>query len=353
VSAPPTVASVGERALIERVRGRLSPAPSWVRLGIGDDAALLTPVARALDVITTDALVETVHFDFAFVSAGDVGAKALAVNLSDLAAMGATPRAAVVSFGLPAALPLVDYDALVGGLADVADRYGVAVVGGNITRSPGPLFVDVTVTGAVHARKALTRHGGRPGDELYLTGRPGGAAAALEWLQRRTAAGAPIDAWPDEEMHDAVTRYRRPEPRVRLGGLVARNRAASACMDTSDGLADAVRQVAEASGTGAVIDAAGVPWHPATAMVWPDPGQRLDRSLAGGDDYELLFAVPARRRRAFAAVARRAHGFPVTRIGRLTADRALVVQGADHPVALPAGFAHFGSTAGAHGPGGH
>jgi thiamine-monophosphate kinase len=342
VTGPTTVAEAGERALIARVRDAVPTSPAWVRLGIGDDAALVEPVTRALDVITTDALVEGVHFDRAFVAPGDIGAKALAVNLSDLAAMGATPRVAVVSFGLPGTLALGDYDALVAGLADVARRFGVAIVGGNITRSPGPLFVDVTLTGAVHARKALTRSGARPGDELYVTGRPGGAAAGLELLQRRCRAGEPVEEWPSDDLLEAVTRYRRPEPRVRLGVLVGRNRAASACMDTSDGLADAVRQVAEASGTGAVIDAASVPWHPATDAAWPEPDERVARALAGGDDYELLFAVPPRRRRAFAALARRQDGVAVTRIGRLTADHQVVVERAGTAVALPAGFAHFG-----------
>jgi thiamine-monophosphate kinase len=340
--SPATVAEAGERALIARVREMVAPAPAWVRLGIGDDAALVMPVPRALEVITTDALVEGVHFDRAFVPPGDVGAKALAVNLSDLAAMGATPRLAVVSFGLPGALPLADYDALVGGLADVARRFGVVIVGGNITRSPGPLFVDVTATGAVHPRKALTRAGGRPGDELYVTGRPGGAAAGLELLQRRCRAGEPVAEWPGDDQLEAVTRYRRPEPRVRLGVLVGRNRAASACIDTSDGLADAVRQVAEASGTGAIVDADAVPWHPATREAWPDEDERVARALSGGDDYELLFAVPPRRRRAFREAVRQKTGaIAVTRIGRLTKEPQVVVERAGTAAALPAGFAHF------------
>jgi len=177
---------------------------------------------------------------------------------------------------------------------------------------------------------------------LYVTGRPGGAAAGLELLQRRCRAGDPVSEWPDVDQLEAVTRYRRPDPRVRLGVLVGRNRAASACIDTSDGLADAVRQVAEASGTGAIIDAAAVPWHPATQVAWPDEDERLSRALSGGDDYELLFAVPPRRRRAFQAAARLKNGaIAVTRIGRLTKEPLVLVERAGTTVALPAGFAHF------------
>jgi thiamine-monophosphate kinase len=331
-----TVADVGEHELIARVRARVAPPPAWVLLGIGDDAAIVLPERSTADVITTDAIVEGVHFDRAFVPPADIGARALAVNLSDLAAMGAVPRVAVVSFGLPATLPLADYDALVSGLAELAAREHVAIVGGNITRSPGPLFVDVTAIGAVHPRKALTRGGGQAGDGLYVTGCPGGAAAGLAALQRHDA-GATADA----DLADAVARYRCPVARVRLGVLVARNRAASACIDLSDGLADAVHQLAVASGTGAVIDAGTVPWHPAVARLWPRSDEARLRALSGGDDYELLFAVPPRRRRAFEAVAIRPGGLPVTRIGRLTPDARLLLDLDGQQVPLPSGYSHF------------
>jgi thiamine-monophosphate kinase len=339
VTRAPIVADLGERELVARVRARVGLPPPWVRLGLGDDAALVEPVGRALEVLTTDALVEGVHFDRACSTAGDIGSKALAVNLSDLAAMGATPRAALLSLGLPAGLELADFDDLVSGFADTAARHRLAVVGGNITRSPGPLLVDVTVTGAVHARKALTRAGGRPGDALYVTGRPGAAAAGLASL-RLKAVGARMPESASAALDEAAARHCRPEPRVRLGMLVGRSRAASACIDLSDGLGDAVRQMAEASGVGALIDLAEVPWHPAAAAVWPDETERLSRMLAS-DDYELLFAVPARRRRAFDAVALRPGGPPVTRIGRLTVEREVLVQRAGEPQPLPAGYAHF------------
>ena len=335
-----TVADLGERELIARIRAGVGTLPAWVRVGLGDDAAVIEPVKRALEVVTTDALVEGVHFDRACSPARDIGAKALAVSLSDLAAMGATPRAALLSLGLPADLDLADFDALLSGFVEAAARHKVAIVGGNIARSPGPLFVDVTATGAVHVRKALTRGGGRPGDALYVTGRPGAAAAGLAWLRRRAAGEQAQDRDP-EVLHEAVARHSRPEPRVRLGVLVGRSRAASACIDLSDGLGDAVRQMAEASGVGAVVDLAAVPWHPAAAAFWPDEPERLVRALAS-DDYELLFAVPPRKRRAFDAVTLRPGGPPVTRIGRLTAEREILVQRDDgEPLAMPAGYAHF------------
>ena len=161
-----TVADLGERALIERIRARIPAAPPFVIVGIGDDAAVVEPERNALEVMTTDSQVEGVHFDHAFVGAADIGHKALAVNLSDLAAMGAAPRVALLSLVLPPALPVASVDALLDGMPALAARARISIVGGNIARSPGPLIVDVTATGSVHRRGILTRAGARAGDDL-------------------------------------------------------------------------------------------------------------------------------------------------------------------------------------------
>ena len=214
-----------------------------------------------------------------FVGAADIGHKALAVNLSDLAAMGAAPRVALLSLVLPPAWPVANVDALLDGMIALAERARIAIVGGNIARSPGPLIVDVTVTGSVHRRRVLTRAGARAGDELYVTGTLGGSAAGLRALRR----GTPVEHAADR----CVDRYRRPEPRTRFGLMLGRNRAARACIDLSDGLADGVRQIGEASGLGAIIDADAVPI---------EEGATLHDALGGGEDYELLFAVSPRMR---------------------------------------------------------
>jgi thiamine-monophosphate kinase len=281
------VADVGEQALIERIRARLPAGPAALLVGIGDDAAVTVPDRGALQVLTTDALVEGVHFDRRFSAPADIGYKAIAVNVSDIAAMGASPRLALLSLMLPSVYPLSDLDRLVEGVGEMAALAGVTVAGGNITRSPGPLVVDVTVTGAVGRRRVLTRAGGRPGDVLYVTGAIGAAAAGLGWL-RANPAGSPEDS----ALAACVARHRRPEPRFRIGALLGRNRAATACMDLSDGLADAVRQVAAASRTGAVVDAASLPIHPGASAWFTAAGlDAIDSSVAGGDDYELLFAA--------------------------------------------------------------
>jgi thiamine-monophosphate kinase len=336
----PEIAAVGERGLIEHIRRRLPPPPRELVVGIGDDAAVAVVDRGALQVVTTDALVEGVHFDRRFSSPADVGYKALAVNVSDIAAMGAAPRLALLSLMLPPAMPLADIDALMDGFLDIAASTGVTLAGGNVTRSPGPLVVDVTVVGSVKPRRILTRCGGRPGESLYVTGTIGAAAAGLGWLRQHGETGAELPEEPD--LADCVRRHRRPEPRARLGAILGRTRAASACMDLSDGLADAVRQVAEASGVGARIEANALPIHRGAARWFHQHGEDPVRaSLAGGDDYELLFALSGRARGRLRLVERQGRGIPLTRIGELTRDRAVIVErdGASEP--LPPGFVHF------------
>jgi len=341
VSVPPaTIADLGERALIERIRARLPAAPSSLIVGIGDDAAVAAMERGALTVLTTDALVEGVHFDRRYSSAVDVGYKALSVNVSDVAAMGAAPRLALLSLILPPDLPVADVDGLVDGFVDLGRATGVTLAGGNITRSPGPLVIDVTVIGTVKPRRVLTRGGGRAGDQLFVSGSIGAAAAGLAWLreQARDLTSAPDDPL----LMDCVLKHRRPEPRARVGALLGRTRAAVACMDLSDGLADAVRQIARASGTGARIESERLPLHPAARAYFSARGQDpVLASVTGGDDYELLFAVTARARGRLKTVERQARGVPLTRIGELTSDPALVLDHGGSVEPLPGGFVHF------------
>jgi thiamine-monophosphate kinase len=333
----PTVESVGEHGLIERLKRRAGPPPDWVVLGIGDDAAVVRPERGMVDVVTTDSLVEGVHFRREWSSAEDIGYKALAVNLSDLAAMAAKPRTALLSLALPLSLPLAHFDGLLDGFTTLAERERIALVGGNLTRSPGPLVVDATLMGTAHPRRLLRRDTAHAGDLLYVTGQLGAAATGL-FLLRNGMPRAALDAHAAE----CVARYERPEPRLAHGAQVGRNRAASACVDLSDGLADAASQISHASGTGVVIDAQALPVHPGVRAFAATAGLDATRiALSGGEDYELLFAVGPKQVRAFRAITARYGGVPVTKIGRVTreTDNWLAVGGRLEP--LGGGFSHF------------
>jgi len=330
-----TVSDFTERELIARIAGRLPPAPAWMPVGIGDDAAVVEPERNRLEVLSVDALVEGIHFDRAFTPPDAIGHRALAVNLSDLAAMGAAPRLCLLSLALPASFPIADFDAMIGGLAALALRHKVHVAGGNLTRSPGPLVVDITVSGTAKRRQILTRRGARPGDELYVTGSIGAAAAGLGML-KQDGLKACTDG------NSCAARYLYPEPRLRVGLLVARNKVAAAGMDLSDGLADSVQQIAEASGVGASIDADALPVEPAAREWFTRQGVDVTTAaMTGGDDYELLLAVPPKRGRRLNE-ARRHGGVALTRIGVCTKDTALVLHCGDagqRPI--PQGYRHF------------
>ena len=323
-----------ESDLIARIQARLAPAPPWLLVGIGDDAAVIEPERNRLEVLSVDTIVEGVHFDPAFVPAEAIGHRALAVNLSDLAAMGAAPRLALLAMALPSSLPVADFDGIVTGFRGLAGRHRLHVVGGNLTKSPGPLMIDVTVAGTVKRRQVLTRAGARPGDEVYVSGTIGSAAAGLRLLRAdsRLTTG-------DSRL---VTAYLRPEPRIRLGVWLGRNRAATACIDLSDGLADGVHRIAQASDVGITIEANALPIEDTARHVLEGRGgNAVEGALSGGDDYELLFTVGRRKRRSVAAASRHA-GMPLTRVGVCTADRAVLLQQEGVPTPLPpTGYTHF------------
>jgi len=326
-----TVSDLGERALVASIINRLS-MPPWVVVGPGDDAAVIVPDRGTLDVFTTDAHVDGVHFDRHFVPPDAIGHRALAVNLSDLAAMGATPRAVMLSLMLPETLEVAVVDGILDGLLALAAVHKVVIVGGNISRTPGPLVVDITAIGSVKRRRIMTRTGARPGDSVYVTGSIGDASVGLYSLQT-----------PGELAHQSFReRYLRPEPRVRAGMLLGRDRAASACMDTSDGLADAVRQIADASHVGIALDASALPISD-NAYRWQKTRGKnaLDAAINDGDDYELLFTVRPAHQGRLRSVRHNLGDLPITRIGIVTKEQRLSLRTDSSEQSLPKGFDHF------------
>lgn len=299
-----------------------------VILGIGDDCALLLPPAGMQMAVTTDTLNHGVHFP-AETAPFDIGWKALAVNLSDLAAMGARPAWCTLSLSLPEAEASF-VDGFLDGFLSLAQRHEVALVGGDTTR--GPLSIGVTACGFIEPGKALRRDGARAGDDIWVSGTLGDAAAALaQWR-----ANAPIDP-------ALRARLDRPTPRLELGRALCG--IASACIDVSDGLLADLAHVCDASGVGAELQLEALPASAALDAAF-DLGTRRQLQAAGGDDYELCFCTQAVHRAQLEAIARDI-GTKVKRIGQITEGRRVIVRSSQGEPWLPpsAGYVHFGETA--------
>ena len=314
----------GEFDLIDRIRARII-ARDDVVLGIGDDAALLQPPAGMQLVVAMDTLNTGIHFPHDTAPA-DIGWKALAVNLSDLAAMGAMPAWCTLSLSLPEP-DAVWVDAFLDGFDALARQHAVALVGGDTTR--GPLSVCVTVFGFVASGRALRRDAARVDDEIWVSGTPGDAAAALaQW----SAGGA------REPMLRA--RLDRPTPRVALG--LRLSGFAHAAIDISDGLLADLAHVCRASDVRAEIDIDAVPMSDALRAAGLEPATRRTLQASGGDDYELCFTAPVSARDAIVAAALAA-GVSVSRIGRIVEGEDVVAKTADGARWAPvrAGWDHF------------
>ena len=290
------------------------PRTPNVRLGIGDDAAVVRIAPDQELILTTDMSIEGVHFSRRLHPARSVGHRALARSLSDIAAMGAAPRYALVSLALAHSSGQHWVQGFYLGIRALAERFGVAVIGGDTARVPDGCFVDVIVAGEAGRGRALSRAGARPGDEIWVSGRLGLSAWGLELLKsqrrpRSTDAAAALHA------------HLYPEPQCGLGQFLSKRRLASALMDISDGLSTDLSRLCAASGVGAKIWAERLP-----ILATGDPPHALTLALHGGEDYQLLFTVPARRA---ARLPARFHGLPLRQIGEIQRGRRLSLVGID------------------------
>ena len=320
---------LSEFDLIKHYFQRARPPSGRTVLGIGDDCALLAPGPGKLLAVSSDMLVEGRHF-FAGADPFQLGHKALAVNLSDLAAMGATPLGFTLALALPSADPAW-LDGFSRGLFALADAHGCELVGGDTTR--GPLNICITIFGELAPGQALRRDAARAGDDIWISGTLGDARLALAGLLHEV----PLDA---ADAALAAPRLHAPAPRVALGRLLAEGGLAHAALDISDGLVGDLKHILAASRVGAVLDVDALPAGPALAR--QPIGLRRRFAAAGGDDYELCFTAPAAQREAVVA-AGAASGTAVTRVGSITAEAGLKLVDADG-AALDlqlAGWDHF------------
>lgn len=323
---------MGELTLIDHIRqefaGRHGRA---VRLGIGDDCAILRPGTGSEVLVTTDFSLEDRHFRRDWHSPESVGHRCLARGLSDLAAMGATPMAAFLSLALPKGTTRSWTDRFFGGLRTLADRHGVPLAGGDTAQTTGELILtDIVLIGTAPAGRALLRSGARVGDRLYVTGALGGGLAELEEMRAGKTRRVRTGRWLEHP-------HMFPEPRLAVGQRLLAKGLATACMDLSDGLSTDLAHLCEESGVGAEVEDAALPVHPLAAKFGAE--RALGMALHGGDDYELLFTAPAEKR-----VPRQIAGVAITPIGRITGAKAGVVrvQADGTRVVFPSeGWEHF------------
>ena len=311
--------SQGELALIHRIRNRVATTGGRLRLGIGDDCALLRPRSGEEFAVTTDLSIAGRHFRLDWHSPESIGHRALARGLSDLAAMGARPVAAFLSLGLPRDLAKLSgqrkggenndrqlqhwIDGFLDGLLALAAAHKTPLAGGDLAESPIPV-ADIVLIGAMPQGKALLRSGARPGYLIYVSGLLGGAAAGLARLAQLAAnPGSPNPPRIPKSLSLLLAPHLFPQPRIAQGLWLQRRSLASAALDLSDGLSTDLAHLCEESGVAAEVEATQLPIH---------PGATLHQALHGGEDYELLFTAPPTTR-----VPRKIAGVPITKIGRI------------------------------------
>jgi thiamine-monophosphate kinase len=319
-----SMADVGEFGVLSALLARLPQGPGTV-VGPGQDCAIIRCGDRKW-LFTVDALVQGTHFEPGWMSPRHIGRKSFLVNASDVAAMGGRPRFCVVSLGVPAGYPVRDLSALQSGIVAAAAEHGASVVGGNLSRARA-LFASIALLGEAPPRP-VTRQGARAGDRLYVTGTLGDAALAVRLLRAGRAVPPPL-----------LRKFREPAPRLDAGRRLVESGIASAMIDVSDGLVRDLGHICEESHVGAVIYAEHLPVSPAFRAA---AGGDDAASLHGGEDYELLCAVPARNVKRLERCRTRL-GCPITWIGEITAGRGVRLASArgTRRRLSSAGFDHF------------
>jgi len=358
---------LSEKELISLIRRKLEAnvTSAEVIVGPGDDAAVIAQCADEALVISTDALVEDVHFSLDWATAFLLGVKSLLSSISDIFAMGARPQACLVSLGLPAGIEPPFIEDLFDGMIRQANRFGACIVGGNISRSE-KLFVDMTVTGLVHPGAVITRAGAKVGDSIYVTGELGGAALAAKCLLERRINGqtvarvesilrgdseAPLTGSDDASLVELLARFFAPRIRADESQLLAEARICTAMIDLSDGIGSDLGHICQESGVGALVKIDSIPLFdmvPAVAMT--EESDLTELAICGGEDYELLFTVDpsdeARLQQLFGTDLR----CPISKIGRIISKSEGLIYLGKNGERLDrfGGFDHFARRADGH-----
>lgn len=343
-SARDSLKTIGEFGLIRQLQRQWPTSSPSIITGIGDDAAILTAPPGQQLLISADVLIENVHFDLHYQTPKDLGWRAGAANLSDIAAMGGTPLYLLVSMALPARVPPQHVRELYRGIQAACRPFNVELIGGDTSSSPSQIFLSLTIMGSVGVNHALTRNNAEIGDHIYVTGTLGDSNAGLRILQTHSADRQRFH--PPAVETFLVRRHLRPAPRVYVGQLLANRKLAHAAIDLSDGLSSDVGHVCEASRVGAEIRATALPLSSQLrAFAQRDKRNPIEIALHGGEDYELLFTAPAKRHQNVLRVSEQTQ-VPITCIGEIkpkTFGRQLVLPSGRKQKLSRESFCHFNS----------
>lgn len=300
---PKAISTIREFDLIRALQQHHGAGDSSILRGIGDDAAVIAPSQNCWQLMTTDLLTEGIHFDLRTAVWSDIGFRAAAANLSDIAAMGGTPQYLLVALAIPRHGTGRHVHHLYSGMMKACRPYSVRLIGGDISASAQGWFISITLIGSVLPRRALLRSGARVGDSLYVTGTIGDSRAGLELLQRSRGRKAAASL-SETHRHFLIQRHLRPTARVEIGRWLSTHHWATSAIDLSDGLSGDLRHICAESRVGADIDLSALPISPACTAYAESTGQvPITLALAGGEDYELLFTVSPRHRTRFERMA--------------------------------------------------
>jgi thiamine-monophosphate kinase len=339
---PARLSNFGEFQLIQSIPRQFSTQGFHPTVGTGDDAAVLPPSPLQQVVLSTDLLVEDIHFTRKVATFYDIGYKAAAANLSDIAAMGGTPTAILVAIALPPSLTYKDWQEFYRGLATPCKRHKVQLLGGDTSSSPSSLFIAITIIGQVNSGHILTRQGAKVGDHIYVSGTLGDPAAGLAYLKKHTRL--PKLSTLSKPIKYLVQRHLQPTARIALGQILASQPYASAAIDLSDGLSGDLRHLCRQSQVGALIHSGKIPMsqhmQSYAKRIRANP---LKWGLHGGEDYELLFTIPPRAQQELEKKAKNCR-IPITQIGTIQPKRfGIRIEQGGHTqeVLLKQAYEHF------------
>ena len=332
---------LGEFGLIDRFRMQLDTPSSRVKKGIGDDCAIFSTQSEKIQLITTDALVESIHFDLKKISAEQLGYKAMAVNISDIAAMGGSPYLAVISLGLPNSTSIMFLDKFYSGLQECCNLYHLKLAGGDTVASPNYLFINICILGEANKNRVFTRTGARPGDQIFVTGTLGDSAMGLQLLKSRDKKFKST-----KHKRSLIQKHLVPIPRIKESSLLAKSKLQITSMiDLSDGLVQDLSHLLGTGKLGAEIREANLPISKALNSIYQQKESALTNwALKGGEDYELLFTIRQEDVRKLEKLFLKADA-PVSHIGEITKFSGEIIlkkiNGRKKSLKQSIGFNHF------------